>query len=188
MASYLTTIGAAMGTLLGVANAGWSFWKAYQDRASLRVEVKWDCWSWGIEPKPERYAAVTIINSGGRVVYIQDICLAELKEDKGILPRALHLFRKTENNEHLYVLQSLEDGKLDPGKNLPCNVSPERPEFGDPENNPYPQLRNWENLRVIVRAQSGKRWQSKPPSQKPSWFSAYESEPPAIPPGVSRCP
>jgi hypothetical protein len=68
MAGYWTEGAAALGAVLGVANLGWTFWKAYRERARLSVEVAWD--GIGIsdaegEPAPR----VTVRNLGGRTKF-----------------------------------------------------------------------------------------------------------------------
>ena len=186
MPSYMTSIGAAAGTLLGVLNTGWAFWKAYKDRARLLVEVDWDYIA-GDHPEETSSPRVTIFNSGGRKVYIAETYLAELEECAGIVRCMLRKPKLVDR--HVWPFDQLENPELQPDRSCPsrqCNWNYEEqqcwPEFN----------RGWAELRVVVRAEGGKdakKWRSKAPTTEPSWFSRFSStheHRPAFPPGVSH--
>jgi hypothetical protein len=156
----VTSIGAALGTLLGVLNTGWIFWKAYRDRARLSVEVDWE-WSGMYDPEDEPSPRVTIINIGGRMVSIAGIYLDQA-------------------GRRVCTFEQLENSELNPDRS---NISRLR---WDEEPGNEPEFdHGWKGLRVVICAESGKEWRSKPPKTKPSWLAMLERKP-AIPPGLAR--
>jgi hypothetical protein len=184
MQSYLTSIGAAMGTLLGVLNSGWFFWKAYKERARLLVEVEWD-WSGGDYPEETSSPRVTVHNSGGRKVYIAEIYLAELIESAGVL-RCIPWGLQKPTDRRVWCFDALENPELLPDRSCPprqCNWDDGVlcwPKFDG----------RWKALCVVVRVEGGKdakKWRSKAPTAEPSWFSRYAAThayKPALPPEV----
>jgi hypothetical protein len=148
MTPTLTDVGAAIGTLLGVTNAAWTFWKASRDRPSLRVDVHWE---WNEGPDDQSSPHIEVVNVGGRAAYIDRI---DFLEANG----ARHLIGAFDNQEI-----------------KPDHKFAYRPNWDEPSDND-PQFRHgWKGLRVVVRNTRGKEWRSRAATTKPKWFFIHEN-------------
>lgn len=153
-ARTVTEIGAAVGAVLGVGNFIWNLCKAYLDRRRLRIEVDWD---W--REQDGSFPRIIIRNIGGRTIYLANIEFVEA-------------------NKRRCQIATLDNLEIKPGQNFCCrpiwqggveddraSITMEDPEFG------Y----GWEGLRIVVRDARGRKWRSRTPATKPSWFDIHGS-------------
>jgi hypothetical protein len=153
-ARTVTEIGAAVGVVLGVGNTVWNLCAAYLGRRRLRIEVDWDC-----SDEDGSFPRITIRNIGGRTVYVADIEFVEANKATCRIATFDNLEIKQDQN---FYHRPIWRG----------DVADDRAEItmGDD-----PEFRyGWEGLRIVVHDARGKKWRSRTPATKPSWFDIHD--------------
>lgn len=182
-------------------------WNVWKDRTRLDITVSWDWSDWPPIAEPPHQLRVTIANIGGRSVYIDEILMVEnlladhpklvgWQQELYILPTALwHRLRRfayppqvqLPPDELIHPIGRPLDPVIPPGANLHHRVKMEADDYepSEPWSWPPEFCNDWRGLRIIVRSQKGKEWRSRPPTEKPSWFTVTKFTPPTRPPGVA---